>query len=95
MSRSAKKRRPISVRVVKALEIPPDLLPGVFHMEVLGNLEMVLQGCQGILSYDNKSVCIATAKMPVRFWGENLTIQSMTGHQFILRGPIRSIEFLD
>ena len=64
------------------------------HMEINGNTEVVLEGCNGVLEYDTDVVRIKTGKLIVRFTGRGLVIQCLTADSLVVTGFITGIEFL-
>ncbi len=64
------------------------------HMEINGNTEVVVEGCNGVLEYDTDVVRIKTGKLIVRFAGRGLVIQCLTADSLVVTGFITGIEFL-
>ena len=64
------------------------------HMEINGNTEVVVEGCNGVLEYDTDVVRIKTSKLIVRFTGRGLVIQCLTADSLVVTGFITGIEFL-
>lgn len=64
------------------------------HMEINGNTEAVVDGCSGILEYDNDVVRIRTGKLTVRFTGRGLAIKCLTVDSLVVTGFFTGIEFL-
>lgn len=84
---------PRAPRIAKMLDIPSSALIGLPQMELSGNREAVVEGCQGILEYDENVVRLATGKMSIKFTGRNLQIRVLTHDSAIVEGFIVSIEF--
>lgn len=63
------------------------------HMEINGNTEAVVEGCRGILEYDDDVVRIRTAKVIVTFSGRGLSIRCMTADSLVVEGFITGINF--
>lgn len=80
-------------KVARILDIPPSIFPDVFHLELSGNREAVMVGCDGILEYIEGSVAISTGKMGVRFSGDDLRIRNMNEGTIVIEGIIRTIAF--
>lgn len=83
-----------AAKAVKALELPVDLVAGMVHFEFSGNREVVIEGCRGVLEYDENIICIDTGKMKARLMGRSLEIRNFTDHSVIIDGYISSVEFL-
>ncbi|WBY64548.1 YabP/YqfC family sporulation protein [Thermocaproicibacter melissae] len=65
------------------------------HMELNGNREAVVEGCGGVLEYDETVVRVRTPNHVVRFTGRGLTIRCLTADALVVTGYITGIEFLD
>lgn len=64
------------------------------HMEINGNREAVVEGCSGVLEYDDTVVRVRTPKQIVRFTGRGLSIRGLTEDALVVTGYITGIEFL-
>lgn len=64
------------------------------HMELNGNREAVVEGCSGVLEYDETVVRIRTPGQVVRFTGRGLSIRCLTADALVVAGYITGIEFL-
>ena len=77
------------------LQMPFDSLSsGITQIELLGNSEAVVEGCKGILEYDDTIIIFAIHKMQVKFVGMELTIKSLNSESVIIQGKIGGIEFI-
>ena len=94
----ARKKEPLGARAAmkaaRVLDLPVDLVAGMVHFEFSGNREVSIEGCRGILEYDENIVCIDTGKMTVRFMGRGLELRNFTDHSAVIDGFISSVEFL-
>lgn len=63
------------------------------HFEIIGNKEVIIEGCKCILQYDENIVRISVKNMSVSFYGRNLLIKCLTEDSLIVNGFITSIEF--
>ena len=76
-------------------ELSEDLLHKNFHIELTGNREAVVEGCTGILEYNDYSIRLNTAKYVLCFTGTDMQIQCMTTTGAVIQGNIHSIQFLN
>jgi sporulation protein YqfC len=83
-----------ALKAARVLELPVDLVAGMVHFEFSGNREVIIEGCRGILEYDENIICIDTGKMTVRFMGRGLELRNFTNHSAVIDGFISSVEFL-
>lgn len=65
-----------------------------FHLELRGNREATVEGCCGVLEYDDDVVRVKTRRQVVRFTGRGLAIRSLTADALVVTGYITGIEFL-
>lgn len=77
----------------KMLELPPGLLGKGSHIELMSNTEAVVDGCRGVLEYDDTVVKLNTGKMIVTFTGRNLIIAAFDREQAVIKGYILSLSF--
>ncbi|HIS69449.1 MAG TPA: YabP/YqfC family sporulation protein [Candidatus Gallacutalibacter stercoravium] len=80
-------------RLAQALQLPASALSGAAHFELCGNREVIVDGCRGVLEYDENRIRINTGKMVTCFCGRGLTIKCLTPESLIVIGFITSIEF--
>lgn len=80
--------------IARLLDIPASAVIGNCQMEISGNREVVIDGCQGILEYDENVIKLATGKMSVKFIGRGLQIRVLTHSSAVVEGFITGIEFL-
>ena len=72
-----------------------DLLNQNIHLEMHGNKEAVVEGCSGILEYNEYSIKLSSLKHTLCFNGTNLLIQCMTVNGAVITGAIYSVQFLN
>lgn len=76
------------------LDIPPSALSGIAQIELAGNREAVIDGCQGVLEYDENTIKLTTGKMSIKFTGRGLQIKVLTHDSAVINGFISNIEFI-
>lgn len=75
------------------LNIPQSASPGTAQIELSGNREALIDGCQNILQYDDTMIRISTGRLIVCFTGSDLTLGAMQHNQIRITGTILSVEF--
>jgi sporulation protein YqfC len=65
----------------------------LFHIELEGNIELVLDGCKGILEYEDERIKICTDTLAVCISGDRMNIKTYNQEQIVISGKILSIEF--
>jgi len=58
-----------------------------------GNREVIIDGCKGILEYDDTVVRITTGRLSLRFMGRNLSLKCLSDNSAVITGRITSVEF--
>lgn len=80
--------------LTRLFDIPASAITGACQIEISGNNEAVVDGCQGVLEYDNTGIKLATNKMSVKFTGRGLQIRVLTRSSAVVEGFITGIEFI-
>ena len=81
--------------ITGALDFPPGVFGREFsQISLSGNREAVVEGCCGVLEYENALIRLSLGKMMVQFTGRGLQIKCMTGDSVIIEGYILGIEFI-
>lgn len=93
-SKGKRTRAALSGRVERALELPGGTLTDLPHIELTGRNEVVVEGCHGILSYDDDAVQLNTGCGILRINGQRLTIRALSDGGSLISGCIVSLEFL-
>ncbi len=76
-----------------SLDAQPIALSGAAQIELCGNREAVVDGCQGILQYEDTVIRVSTGRLIVRFTGSDLCIRTMQRNQILICGTITSVDF--
>lgn len=74
------------------MEFPIGSLSSIAHIEISDNRQALVEGCQGILEYDDTVIRLATGSGVVRFEGGDLTVFSMDQSTALVGGLIARIE---
>ena len=97
MRKSKSRRRtesPLSRRVEEILELPTGTLTNAARIELSGNRRAVVEGCRGILEYEEDLIRLNTTSGVVRFLGQKLRMNCLTEDSAVVTGQILSVEFL-
>lgn len=81
-------------KAAKTMQLPIGALPNFTHFEMNSNREVIIEGCSGILQYDENIIKVNMDKMITAFYGRNLSIKCLSSDSLIVEGFITSIEFL-
>ena len=88
------KRAAIAKKVENTLDIPVGVLSKAARMEVSGNRQVLIEGCRGIVRYDEDQIEVRTADGTVRFTGRELCMTSLNPACAVITGRLLSVEFL-
>lgn len=92
--RRVRKPSPVARRVEQVLELPGGTLSGAARMELSGNRRAVVEGCRGILEYEEGVIRLNTDGGIIRFMGRELGLSCMTEDCAVVNGFLLSIEFM-
>lgn len=79
--------------ISRSLDLPQDTVSGYAHIEISGNREVIVEGCQGVLEYSDSVIALNTGKLTVRICGCELTIISMQSGQAVIKGIITGVDY--
>lgn len=83
----------LQVKAAKAMDIPINTLLDLPQIEMTGNREAVVEGCQGIVEYDETSIQLRTKYHILQFTGADLQIKTMTDTSVVVQGMIAGLSF--
>lgn len=86
-------RTPLSHRICDKLELPEDICSNCGYIEIVSNTCALIDGCKGILEYDDSTIKLSLGKKSVCFCGSGLSIKSLSMEQAMVEGYIVSMEF--
>lgn len=67
-------------------------IPQLYRMAWLGDHELQVDGCRGIIRYDTDAICLRVGGAVMNITGRSLTISAMTGGEMTIHGTIDGIE---
>ena len=79
--------------IEQTLDLPEILSPGVPHIEMQGNREIIIDGCRGILEYDEDRIELNAGSLVISFQGSGLVIKTYSENQTVLAGEVVGIAF--
>ena len=84
---------PLSHRICESLDITDDVCRNCGYIEMISNYCALIDGCKGILEYDDSVIKLNLGKQNVAFRGTSLTIKSLSMEQAMVEGFIAVVEF--
>ena len=79
--------------IEQTLDLPEILSPGVPHIEMQGNREIIIDGCRGILEYDEDRIKLNAGSLVITFQGSGLVIKTYSENQTVLAGEVVGLAF--
>ena len=79
--------------IADKLQVPYSAICNTPRFEMIGNKEVVVEGCKSIVSYDEDIIKISTGKLKATFFGRNLNIKCLSPDSLVVVVFITSIEF--
>ena len=79
--------------IEQTLDLPEILSPGVPHIEMQGNREIIIDGCRGILEYAADRIKLNAGSLVISFQGSGLVIKTYSENQTVLAGEVVGIAF--
>lgn len=80
--------------LAKFLEVPANSVMGGVHIEMNSNRELFIEGCKGVLEYNDKVIRVTAADMNVKVTGLELQLRNLTPDTVLVEGSILSVEFI-
>lgn len=62
-------------------------------ISITGNRSAVIDGCDGIVDYDEEKVILRTGRLTVRIKGRNLRLTRLTEDSAVIQGSISGLEY--
>lgn len=78
----------------QAKRIVTDLFADEPKIEMLGNREMIIDGCKGVVEYDEAIIKLSLGEYVLSLSGDNLLINSFDNSVAIISGQICEISFV-
>lgn len=80
-------------RVCRALDLPPDCLPGESLVEIRGRTALTVHGCGRIVTYTPNKICIALKREVLTVEGSHLTCLSYYVNAIGVEGRIEAVRW--
>lgn len=88
-----RKREALAKKVADELQFPEGALIDTYRIEFNGSSEVVVEGCKGIVEYDESVVALNLGPCVARFHGTGLEISNFFEEQAVLKGTVLAMEF--
>jgi len=81
-------------KVVKALELPEEIMLDKVLVEALGSEKITIINHKGIMFYSEENIKITSKEALINIKGENLTLNTLLSEEIVIKGKIKSIEYI-
>ena len=78
---------------MKLKQTKEDIVKG--NIELYGNKQIIVDGCKGVIDYNEDFLKLDLGKIILKVTGRNLVIDSYIYEQVDLKGEIVSVEFMN
>ncbi len=83
----------ITKKFTEEMQLPESAVTDSFRIEFRGDNDVVIEGCKGIIEYEESCIALNLGKKIVRFSGADLEISSFFEEQAILKGTVVVMEY--
>lgn len=80
-------------KFTEEMQLPESAVTDSFKIEFRGNSDVIIEGCKGIIEYEESCIALNLGKNIVRFSGADLEISSFFEEQAMLKGSVVVMEF--
>ena len=84
----------LPLRAADVFDLPADVISSLPHIELMGDMQLLMNSHQGILSYSTEVIDINGGKLILRVRGEGLELMAMTGCEVRIKGKITALELI-
>ena len=81
-------------KISQKLDFCEDFIFSPTNMEIYSDDEILIRGCFGIISYDEKEITVKAKEFNVKICGEKLVMRAGGDHILYISGKIFSVNFL-
>ena len=86
-----KKYRPD--KLAEALAFPQGTFKNFPTIQIRGNREITIDGCTGLLSYEQDNILLQTKYCRINIIGRRLALSNLTKNTLSIKGFIKNVEF--
>jgi len=80
-------------KLAEILSFPPGTFRNFPTIQVRGNREITIEGCTGLLSYENENIMLETKYCRINIIGRALILSNLSRNILVIRGFIKTVEF--
>lgn len=87
------RQTPVKRILKKAINVPMLTDISVPHIQSEGNTEFIVDGCRGIIEYEQDRITLDADTLVIAFTGDNMELKSYSDIETVISGEIFSVEF--
>ena len=91
--RKKEKKENNSDKLAEILSFPQGTFKNFPTIQIRGNREIIIDGCTGLLSYEQENILLETQYCRINISGRTLTLNNLTKNVLAIRGFIKNVEF--
>lgn len=80
-------------KINEILEFPKEVISNIPKITMIGNEEIIIENCQGVMEYEDFFVKIATSIGNININGFKLNLGKITEENISIKGVIENIDF--
>lgn len=88
-----KHKETIVKKITEEMQLPEAAISDSFRIEIIGTATVAVEGCRGIVEYEESSISLNLGKCTVRFLGSDLEISSFFEQQAVIKGTVMTVDF--
>jgi len=88
-----KKDQNNSDKLAEILSFPQGTFKNFPSIQIKGNREIIIDGCTGLLSYQQDLILLETKYCRISITGRTLTLNNLAKNVLAIRGFIKNVEF--
>ncbi len=88
----AREQGGVAHRIVRALELPPDVVLNLPKMTLIGGIQVLVENHAGLLAYEPEKIRIRTVQGELVISGVGLKIGSILPKELVVDGRIAHVE---
>ena len=89
-----KRKESITRKFAEEMQIPESALRNIFRIEMTSRTDILVEGCAGIVEYDESFISLNLCDCILSVKGTNLEITSFSEMQVIINGTVTDISFV-
>ena len=80
-------------KLAEVLSFPQGTFRNFPTIQIKGNREITIDGCTGLLLYEEENILLETRYCRINIIGRTLTLSNLTKNILAIRGFIKNVEF--